>query len=494
VRVNDAPGCEESTVSDDQRRQEEASRVTAEREEADQRYRVALEAADRAVPTFRPVAPAARGEGQGAAGLNPLWEVMHEPGGASLVGRIKTLLRKVFRMPLSGMLRRQQTFNGSVVSYAASVDAALSELGEQMQAIARFHHFVIQFMQQVWPLVDTNHRHQLMVGSGLAAYLEEINSVSAMRWEALQTKDRRTIAALDEIRTSVATVQQTGAVLKRELERMLAAGPVLVPGVESIQPPSGAGAPAHPTNATPTVRSAANPDAVNAYKYVGFEHKFRGSEDDIAERLAGYLPLFDGANAVLDVGCGRGEFLAALRDRGVAGRGLDINHEMVEMCRTRGLSVDEGDALAYLERQADGSLGGLFAAQVVEHFQPGYLVRLLDVAFHALRPGSRVVLETVNPACWSAFFDSYIRDITHVWPLHPETLSYLVTAAGFQRVEIRYMSPYSPDHKLQRVAVARDTPLTPIEALTIETLNLNVDRLNGQLFSHRDYAVIAERP
>jgi O-antigen chain-terminating methyltransferase len=166
---------------------------------------------------------------------------------------------------------------------------------------------------------------------------------------------------------------------------------------------------------------------------------------------------------------------------------------MVELCRGRGLAVEEGDALAYLEGLPDGSLGGLFAAQVVEHLQPGYLMRLLDVAFHALRPGARLVLETINPACWSAFFDSYIRDVTHVWPLHPDTLSFLVTAAGFQRTEVKYMAPYSPDHKLQRVSARPDAAITPAVMSMIETFNANVDRLNSQLFSNRDYAVIAER-
>jgi O-antigen chain-terminating methyltransferase len=305
------------------------------------------------------------------------------------------------------------------------------------------------------------------------------------------------VAALDEIRasiageiqTSIAIVNQTGLTLKRELERLLAAAPAPM-----AHATTGAGVAADRTDrAEPGVRSAASPDAVNAYKYVGFEDKFRGSESDISERLATYLPLFEGASDVLDLGCGRGEFLATLRDHGISGRGLDINHEMVELCHSRGLTVDEDDALSYLERLPDGSLGGLFAAQVVEHFQPGYLMRLLDVAYHALRPGSRLVLETLNPACWSAFFDSYIRDVTHAWPLHPDTLSFLVTAAGFQRIEVRYMAPYSPDHKMQRMSVGRDTALTPAEVSMMETFNTNVDRLNGQLFSNRDYAVIAER-
>ena len=477
-------------MSEDQKHPDEASRLTAEREQADRRYRDALEAVDRVIPTFRPVRPGATSaEGHGAGSLASLWEVMREPRKPSLAGRVLAFGRKAFRGPLVSLLRRQQTFNGSVVAYAGSIDEALVNLDAQMQAIAKFHHYVIQYLQKVSPLVETNYRHQMVVGSGLAAYVEEVNAVYALRWEATQARERRMVAALDEIRTSIATVQQTGATLKRELERLLATAPT--PGSPATT--GGAVPPDRANRPEQGVRSAANPDVVNAYKYVAFEHKFRGSETDIGERLAGYLPIFEGAADVLDVGCGRGEFLAALREHGISGRGLDINHEMVELCRARGLIVEEGDALSYLEGLADGSLGGLFAAQVVEHFQPGYLMRLLDVAFHALRPGSPLVLETLNPACWSAFFDSYIRDVTHVWPLHPDTLSFLVTAAGFQRIEVRYMAPYSPDHKLQRAAVGTDVALTPVEASLIETFNENVDRLNGQLFSNRDYAVIAQR-
>ena len=478
-------------MSEDLEHPDVASRLTAEFEQAERRYRDALDAVDRSIPKFKPIHPAAtRGELHGSASLDPLWEVMHEPREPSLVGRVVAFGRKMLRAPLSGLLRRQQTFNGTVVSYAASMDAALIELGAQMQALARFHHRLIQYMQQVHPLVDTKHRHQMMIDSGLAASVDEVTAVNALRWEATRTRETRMVAALDEIRTGMATVHQTGATLKRELERLLAAAPLA--GAHAT---AGAGVSADRTDrAEPAVRSAANPDAVNAYKYVGFEHKFRGSEGDISERLAGYLPLFEGAADVLDLGCGRGEFLAMLGDHGISGRGLDINHEMAELCRSRGLTVDEDDALSYLERLPDGSLGGLFAAQVVEHFQPGYLMRMLDVTFHALRPGSRLVLETLNPACWSAFFDSYIRDVTHAWPLHPDTLSFLVTAAGFQRVEVRYMAPYSPDLKMQRMPVGRDVALTPVEVLMMETFNTNVDRLNGQLFSNRDYAVIAQRP
>ena len=195
---------------------------------------------------------------------------------------------------------------------------------------------------------------------------------------------------------------------------------------------------------------------------------------------------------MLDVGCGRGEFLELLAGAGVRARGIDLNHEMAEVCRARGLDVTEADAVGYLSTLPDASLGGLFAAQVVEHLQPGYLLRFLELAFHKLRPGGRIVLETLNPACWVAFFDSYIRDITHVWPLHPETLKYLVLASGFTRADLEYRSPVaarrSPADQ-SRFPTASDASLADLA----ETFNANVEKLNARMFTYLDYAVIGAR-
>ena len=235
--------------------------------------------------------------------------------------------------------------------------------------------------------------------------------------------------------------------------------------------------------------SAAFAPALDSYKYVGFENEFRGSQETIRARLESYLPYFDGASDVLDVGCGRGEFLDLLKARGITARGLDLNHEMVEVCRARGLEVAEGDVVSYLESLPDASLGGLFAAQVVEHLQPGYLLRFLELSFHKLRPGAPLVLETLNPACWTAFFDSFIRDITHVWPLHPDTLRYLVLASGFSAARIEYRSPVAPQDRLQPVAA---DPASPSADLA-ETFNANVEKLNARMFTFLDYAIVGRR-
>src|SRR5207248_1948332 len=125
-----------------------------------------------------------------------------------------------------------------------------------------------------------------------------------------------------------------------------------------------------------------------------------------------YLPLLSGAAPVLDAGCGRGELLDLLRARNIRARGVDSNASMVELCRSRGLDVERGDLVSYLVGQADESLGGLVAIQVVEHLEPAYLARFLEAAMHTLRAGGVLILETINPACWTAFFDVYLRDPT----------------------------------------------------------------------------------
>ncbi len=234
-----------------------------------------------------------------------------------------------------------------------------------------------------------------------------------------------------------------------------------------------------------------------AHQYVGFEDRFRGSEAAIRARLADFVPYFTGQPNVLDVGCGRGEFLDLLREAGVAAQGLDLNPEMVEVCRARGLDATLADARTYLTGLADESLGGLIAVQVVEHLEPAYLSQLLGLAFDKVMPGGRIVLETINPACWVAFFESFIRDLTHVKPIHPDTLQYLLQASGFSNVEIVYRAPIAPDGKLQRVTARpahyNDGVTDPLTEL-VSSFNSNVDRLNERMFSFQDYAVIATRP
>ena len=251
---------------------------------------------------------------------------------------------------------------------------------------------------------------------------------------------------------------------------------------------------ADPANLEP---AAATTSDLEAYKYLCFENAFRGPREEVAARQREYLAYFEGASDVLDLGCGRGEFLVLLREQGITARGLDANPEMVERCREQDLDAIHGDALQYLGGLADESIGGLFSAQVVEHLEADYLTRMLAEVQRVLRPGSHIVLETINPTSWTAFFSAFVRDITHRHPLHPDTLGYFVRASGFVDVEIVYRSPVPKEAQLQRAAVdatLANTPAGTAVCALAKMFNRHVDRLNDLIFSEQDYAAIATRP
>ena len=487
-------------------------RLKDERLEADRRYHDALTALDRSVrpPPSLPDLPEPFDEHQ-ITPLNEAWNIIPtEPQSSGLRGRFIRLIWSV----VAPYFQQQLTFNSRIVDHLNRNAAAGREahrvsgelaraVQEHLGAIAQFQTLLILYLQQITRYVDTKDRDAaggaLVLNSALSGVSEEL----AKRWESMVTREQRyeartnTIAATQEdLRAMIGVVQQSTLVLKREIERIGRIGRSGDREIEKIgrsgdreiegSGDRGSGRSPDPSNPRTPGPFAAQLDA---YKYVGFEDQFRGAREVIRERLASYLPYFEGGNDVLDVGCGRGEFLDLLKARGITARGIDLNHEMAEVCRARGLDVTEADAVGYLSTLEDASLGGLFAAQVVEHLEPGYLLRFLELACHKLRPGGRVVLETLNPACWVAFFESYIRDITHVWPLHPETLKYLVVASGFSRATIEFRSPVPPQDRLQPVAAAAGGTAAEF----VEAFNANVEKLNARMFTYMDYAVVAQK-
>jgi SAM-dependent methyltransferase len=485
---------------------ETLKRLKRERDEADRRYNDALTELDRALPAPAGISapPPAIDESQLAA-LNQSWKTLAAPppSGPSVRGRFTGFIWRT----VAPYFERQLTFNAQLVDHLnrsvaaaraayAEEERARAQVREAMQRLAEFHGRLMLYLQQITAYIDTRDRDGAGGGLVLNASLSALAENMDKRWESSTVREHRydarlasLAAAQDEIRAIASVSQQAALSLKRELERLASGAHTTM--FESSPPREARTAPKPLAEAgrVPTFHT------LDSYKYVGFEDQFRGSRETIRARLESYVPFFTGASDILDVGCGRGEFLELLAGAGVRARGIDVNHEMVEQCRARGLEVTEADAVGYLETLADGSLGGLFAAQVVEHLQPEYLLRFLELAFHKLRPGGRLVLETLNPACWVAFFESYIRDITHAWPLHPDTLKYLVLASGFTRADVEYRSPVPAQDRLQAIAPPRASTSSVDVDLhdLVEAFNANVGKLNARLFTHLDYVVIGAR-
>jgi SAM-dependent methyltransferase len=250
--------------------------------------------------------------------------------------------------------------------------------------------------------------------------------------------------------------------------------------------------PALPARLAPSPAAPPGLGTLPAAAYVRFEDRHRGTRDEIRQRQRGYLDLFAGAAPVLDVGSGRGEFLDLCREAGIEARGVDMDAGMVARCREAGLTVEQADALAALEATPDGSLGGIFCAQVIEHLVPETLIALVRLAYAKLRPGGILLCETPNPASLTVFSGAFYLDLTHVKPIHPEAGRFLLETAGFHAVELRYVNPVPADGKL--------VPLEPLwymrryEEAFLGQINANLERLNQLLWGAQDYAVIGRRP
>ena len=171
--------------------------------------------------------------------------------------------------------------------------------------------------------------------------------------------------------------------------------------------------------------------------YFTFEEHFRGSRKSIKERQCRYLPFFEHCSNVLDIGCGRGEFLELLKEHDIGGFGIDKNKDMVEYCVSKGLDAKRTDALEYLNTLEDTVLDGIFSDQVIEHLHPDYLIRLLHFAYQKLKSGSHIVLGTVNILNHRGLANFFV-DPTHISPIHPEYLKYCLEDTGFHDIQIIY--------------------------------------------------------
>jgi O-antigen chain-terminating methyltransferase len=170
--------------------------------------------------------------------------------------------------------------------------------------------------------------------------------------------------------------------------------------------------------------------------YVEFEDKFRGSQQDIFNSFKVYLPLIQEAKVgtpespILDVGCGRGEWLELLRDSGYTAKGLDINRVMLEQCRYKGLEVQEADVIGYLRTLPDESLGAITGFHIIEHLPFETLINLFDESVRVLQPNGLVIFETPNTRNILVGSGDFYRDPTHKNPIHPDTLSFIAGARG----------------------------------------------------------------
>jgi O-antigen chain-terminating methyltransferase len=377
--------------------------------------------------------------------LNELAQPPSPPQAGGLRGRFQ---REAW-LALEPALAREDQFRSTLVQAA---NAEAEEAARLHASLREVIGALVRYLQRVLPVMDARDR----VASAVATTRAEL---------VLESFDRRL--------ESLALRLEGLLALRDRLEAVSESLRAVEAGLAAKAPP-------------PAVAAAAA-SAARDSSYAAFENRFRGSREEIRERLASYVPLFAGLAPVADLGCGRGEFLELLREAGVEAVGVESNARVVQECRARGLEVVAGDLVAFLRGRAAASLGGVFAGQVAEHLPPAVLQAALGEAHRALRPGGLLLLETVNPRSVVGLLEVFNRDLTHERPLHPETLRFLAAAAGFGEVRIEYRTPVEASARL------RPVPADGLPERAAAVLNENVARLNELLYGPLEYALLARR-
>jgi SAM-dependent methyltransferase len=215
-----------------------------------------------------------------------------------------------------------------------------------------------------------------------------------------------------------------------------------------------------------------------SFDYLAFEARFR-PEESVAERHQAYVEELRSERRVVDLGAGRGELVKLLTEAGVSAYAVEIEPDFVQLIRDEGLEVIDQDAVEHLRGLDDGLLGGIVASHVVEHLPAAAVSELVTLAADKLAQGGVLILETPNPESLVAGSVNFHRDLTHLRPIHPDTLAFLCDSAGFSQVEIRRLSRVPDEERLPETGA--------------ENIDTVVRQLNELLYGYQDYAVLARK-
>jgi O-antigen chain-terminating methyltransferase len=387
---------------------------------------------------------AAEGKVASIGSVNP-----RPPG---LLNSIAQSLKKLTARALDWHVRDQVEYNRAVVN---SLDAILEALNESNRALAALgartddlqkwfdarasevqknldaraeEYQVVRDIHTHWSEWHIEWERKLTdIESRFLRTVAELSASYQVRTAHMESATRELIKAqhTDFSRALWENVKQVRAELERTIHTELR----VVRQRAAIEP-------AQP--AAPVAEAAVPPPAID---WLHFAERFRGAEEYVKEKQRLYLPYFAGCREVLDIGCGRGEFLELAKEAGIAARGIDLSGESVALCRSKKLDAEVADLFAHLEGLPDRTLGGIFCAQVIEHLPPDRLPEMLRLACARLYTGGVLALETPNPECLAILASHFYLDPTHQRPVPPQLLAFYLEEFGMGAIELHRLSP-----------------------------------------------------
>ena len=368
--------------------------------------------------------------------------------GGLLNGIVQTWKRFVARV-LDWHVREQVEFNRKIVAYAdAALEAqreanrALSDMGGRLAEQQRIGD-EMKDMRDHWAGWRAEWEHKLelneiqflrSVADLQGGFQHRVTLMEASHRDLMRTHNADFHGALERHAFDIQNrLWKDLEKMRWEIERNIHSELRLLrqrAQISATVPPATESAPVLAPSAAPL-----------AFDYARFAERFRGSEEYVAAGQQFYRPYFEGCRNVLDIGCGRGEFLKMMRDAGIPARGVELSAESVAICRAEGLDAEIADVYPYLAALPEGSLDGVFCSQVVEHLPPDRLPELIRLCASRLAPGGVIAIETPNPECLAIFATHFYLDPTHTRPVPHPLLIFYLEEFGVGSIEVRRLSP-----------------------------------------------------
>jgi O-antigen chain-terminating methyltransferase len=365
-------------------------------------------------------------------------------------GPLNALIQKVKKTvsrALDWHVREQVEFNRNVM---ACVQACLEALEETRRTLASLGQIQVEIQElkdirSHWVDWRQEWEHKLVFNeTKLLRGLADLNA--AFQYRTGQTESFFRDQVKLQHADFKAAMEQSGVDIQKrlwaDLQRVrLDYDRLIHDELRLIRRRAGASTPAATAPAvTPSVLPPA-PAGTISFDYGRFAERFRGSEEYVRNGQRFYLPYFAGRHDVLDIGCGRGEFLELMRESGVAARGIELSQESVDLCRQKGLQAETADLFTYMANLPEASLDGIFSSQVVEHLPPERLPEMIRLAASRLRRDGLLALETPNPECLAIFATHFYLDPTHTRPVPHALLAFYMEEYGLGQVEVHQLSP-----------------------------------------------------
>ena len=404
------------------------------------------------------------------------------PRPPGLVNDLIQFFKRLFARPLQWVVRPQREFNHAIVRHLNQLEVTnrimeqnLARILESLQLIQGAHRATYdeidfqatQVSKEISSLSSDIARELNLQADKIQQHRWAFDGAMARQSTALQERTYQLLSELqDQLLGELRDVRQRLSAHSR-----VASGGMSVPSETVIVQTSGA---------TTTA---------SGIDYFQLERHFRGSEEEIRQRQSFYLPYFQNRKNVLDIACGRGEFLELMRSAGVPAKGVDIDKDMIGRCLDKGLTAIQSDVFQYLDSLPDQSLDGIFCAQFVEHVESGVLIRLVSKCYDKLTPGGVLAIETPNPECLATMSLNFYCDPTHVRPVPAPLLRVILTEAGLTKASIQYLFPAS-----DTLPVIPQLHSSTMDSDALKVWNESVAKFNEKYFGGMDYAIIAYRP